>query len=84
MALVLLHQNIQNFVARLREDFRGSERDRTLLLARFILARINDTTFTDAQMQAVFGVTATKWTQIKSKMNAAVTASNTLLAYVGE
>lgn len=84
MALVLLHQNVQDFAARLREGYRSSERETTLILARFVIASINNGTFTDAQLQALFGVTATKWGQIKSRMTALVTAGNTLLAAVGE
>lgn len=84
MALILLHQNIQDFAARLREDYRTSERDRTLLLARFIVARVQDGTFTDAQMQAAFAKTSANWTTLKNRMISLISAGNSLLAAVGE
>lgn len=84
MALILLHQNVSDFVSRLREDYRGSEKDRTLLLALFVIARIQDGTFTDGQLRIAFGLTSTQWNALKTKMINLIAAGNAVASAAGE
>lgn len=84
MALLLKHQTAQRFVARFREEYRNADRDRLVQLARFILSRIQAGDITDAQCRTAFGLNATQWNALKTKMQSFVTAQNTVLSAVGE
>jgi hypothetical protein len=84
MALLLKHQTAAQFVARFREAFRNSERERCVQLARFVIARIQSGDLTETQVRNAFGLTVTQWNALKTKMNNWITAHNTLQAAVGE
>jgi hypothetical protein len=84
MALLLKHQTAAEFVARFREAYRNSDRERLVQLARFVLARIAAGDITDAQCRNAFGLNATQWTALKTKMTNLVTAANTVKSAVGE
>jgi hypothetical protein len=84
MALLLKHQTPQEFVARFREAYRNSDRERLVQLARFILSKLSAGDITDAQCRNAFGLNATQWTNIKTKMQGYVTAANTVQSAVGE
>jgi hypothetical protein len=84
MALLLKHQTAAQFVARFREAYRNSERERCVQLAKFVIARIQAGDLTDTQVRNAFGLTTTQWNTLKTKMNNRITAWNTLQAAVGE
>ena len=84
MALLLKHQTAAQFVARFRAAYRNSERERCVQLAKFVIARIQSGDLTDTQVRNAFGLTATQWNTLKTKMNNRITAWNTLQSAVGE
>ena len=67
-----------------REAYRNLEKDELVPYAQWILNRIAGGDFTDAQVQAAFGLTAAQWTTLKDKMQTFIDARNTLDAAVGE
>ena len=84
MALLLKHQTAEQFVTRLREAYRNSERERLVLIAKWLLARIQAGDITDAQCRTAFGLSVTQWNALKTKMTNAVTAYTTVQAAQGE
>jgi hypothetical protein len=84
MALLLKHQTAAQFVARFREAYRNSERERCVQLGKFVIARIQSGDLTETQVRNAFGLTTTQWNTLKTKMNNRITAWNTLQAAVGE
>lgn len=84
MALLLKHQTVEQFVIKFREAYRSSEQDKNVMLGEFIIAKIQAAEITDAQCQKAFGKTAGQWNALKAKMNARITARQTLRSAVGE
>ena len=84
MALLLKHQTVQQFVARVREAYRNREREELVKIARWILAALNRGDITDAQCRTAFGLNTTQWNAAKTKMTNMVNASNTIQGAVGE
>lgn len=84
MALILKHQTAQEFVARFREAYRNGERERLVQLARFIISRIAAGDITDAQCRTAFGLNATQWSNLKTKMQNFINAADTVRGAVGE
>ena len=84
MALLLKHQTAAQFIARFREAYRNSDRERCIQLARFVLSRIQAGDLTDAQVRSAFGLTTVQWNNLKTKMNNWITAENAVKAAVGE
>lgn len=84
MAILLKHQTPEQFIARLREAYRNSERERLVLIAKWLLARIQAGDVTDAQCRTAFGLNTTQWNTLKTKMTNAVTAWNAVQAAQGE
>ena len=84
MALVLKHQTTTEFVARVRSAYRDGDPTTLVKIARFIIARIQAGDLTDAQCSTAFGLNATQWTTLKTKMTNLVTADNTVNSAVGE
>ena len=84
MALLLKHQTPEQLVARVREAYRNSERERVVLIARFIIARIQALDITDAQCRTAFGLNAGQWTSLKARMQNHVNAANAVASAIGE
>lgn len=84
MALILKHQTVQAFVARVREAYRNGERERLVQIARFIITRIAAGDITDAQCRNAFGLNSAQWNTLKTKMNNLIAASDTVRGAVGE
>lgn len=84
MALLLKHQTASQFIARFREAYRNSERERCIQLARFVISRIQAGDLTDTQVRNAFGLNVTQWNAFKTKMNSWITAQNTVRSAVGE
>ena len=84
MPLILRHQSLADFRARLRADMRDSSGGRTVHLADRIMAMIQDGDLTDAELRAAFGRTPAQWAALKNKFNTLVNARRTLRGAVGE
>lgn len=68
MALVLQHATLAQLGATFRERFRSSEGAETARLARWLLGRIQDGTFTETQVRTFFGLTLAEWNTLKTKI----------------
>ncbi len=68
MALLLVHQTQQEFIQRLVQAYRESIKERTILIARFILNKITNGDLTDNQVRNAFNLTTLQWTALKTKM----------------
>ncbi len=84
MALLLKHQTSDQFITRFRAAYRNAERDRVIVLGRFILARIAAADITDAQCRAAFGLNTTQWSALKTKIQNWITADNSVKSAIGE
>lgn len=84
MALLLKHQTAAQFIARFREAYRISDRERCVQLAKFVIARIQAGDLTETQVRTAFGLNTTQWNALKTKMNSWISAYNTLQAATGE
>lgn len=84
MALLLKHQTVSQFVARVREAYRNGERERLVQIAKFLITSIQSGDLTDAQCRAAFGLNTTQWNNLKTKMQNLITAHSTVQSAVGE
>lgn len=84
MAILLKHQTPSQFVARLREAYRQSDKERTAQIARWILAKLQTGDVTDAQLRTAFGLTTAQWNTLKTKMTNLRNAQNLLKTGTGE
>jgi hypothetical protein len=84
MALVLKHQTVAAFVARVRAAYRHGDTDTLLKVARFLTARIQAGDITAAQVRAAFGLSAAQWTALRDKMLALVAADDVVKSSKGE
>lgn len=84
MAILLKHQTVEAFVARVRAAYRDGNTDVLLKVARFLVARIQAGDITTAQVRTAFGLNSTQWTTLRNKMQALIDADNTVKSAVGE
>ena len=84
MALVLKHQTVEQFVARVRAAYRDGNSELLVKIARFIIARLQAGDITDAQCRTAFGLNVTQWNNLKTKMNNLITADNAVRSAAGE
>ena len=84
MAIILKHQTVEAFVARVRAAYRDGNPEVLVKIARFIIARIQAGDITEAQCRTAFGLNTTQWTALKTKMQNLITASNSVASAVGE
>jgi hypothetical protein len=84
MALLLKHQTVEAFVARVRAAYRDGSPERVVAIARFIVARVQSGDITVAQVRAAFGLTSTQWTALRTKMENLIAADNAVKSAVGE
>ena len=68
MALVLKHATLAQLGAAFRERFKASEGVETARLAKWLLERIQDGTFTETQVRTFFGLNLTQWNTLKTKI----------------
>jgi hypothetical protein len=61
MALLLKHQTAAQFVARFREAYRNSERERCVQLGKFVIARIQSGDLTETQVRNACGLTTSHY-----------------------
>jgi len=84
MALILKHQTVEAFVAKVRAAYRDGNPEVLVKIARFIIARIQAGDITDAQCRNAFGLNTTQWNNLKTKMQNLITADNAVKSAVGE
>ena len=63
----LKHQTRDEFLNRLREDYRNSSGERTVYLASFISKGLSSGDLTDAEVRAKFG--STGWADVRTRLN---------------
>ena len=68
MPLQLKYATGQQLADAFREEYRTSSRERCARLATWLLARIDDGTWTDTQVRNAFGLTLAQYTTFKTKL----------------
>ena len=84
MALVLRHATNAQLAAAFRERYRAATGLEAGRLARWLLNRIADGTWTDAQVRSAFGLNATQYTTLKSRLTTRATRYDAVMADAGE
>lgn len=84
MALILQHQTLAQFAARLRQRYKNANREESARFAKWILDHLEAGDFTDAQIRNAFGLTAGQWTTLKAKMTTRRTNYEAVQAAAGE
>jgi hypothetical protein len=84
MALILKHQTVEAFVARVRAAYREGNSERLVAIARFIVARVQAGDITVAQVRNAFGLTSAQWTTLRTKMENLIAADNAVKSATGE
>lgn len=79
-----VYQTKAEFAARFRAAYKVASRDDLARLAYWLIERINDGTFTDAQVQNAFGLTAQQYTAMKARAQTLHDDWAVVLAAVGE
>lgn len=68
MALTLRYATAAQLAAAFRERYQNSSREDCARLAAWLLARIDDGTWTDVQVRNAFGLTTPQYTAMKTRM----------------
>lgn len=68
MALLLKHQTVEAFVARVREAYRDGDSDTLVKVARFLISRVQAGDLTELQIRNAFGMNVSQWNTLKAKM----------------
>jgi len=84
MPLQLRHATGAQLAAAFRERFREATGLEAGRLSRWLLDRIADGTWTDAQVRAAFGLTTTQYNQLKTRLTTRATRYDAVLADAGE
>lgn len=84
MSLNLKHATKTQLANAFRERYRNSSQVECARMATWLLNRIDDGTFTDAQVQSAFGLSAGQYTQMKNRFTNLRTAYNAVIAAQGE
>lgn len=84
MAIILKHQTVEAFVARVRAAYREGNPDALVKIARFLIARVQSGDVTESQIKTAFGLNQTQWNTLKAKMQNLITADNAVKSAVGE
>ena len=84
MALILKHQTVEAFTARVREAYRDGDPERLVKIARFLIARVQAGDITETQIRNAFGMNQTQWNSLKAEMQALINADNAVKSAVGK
>lgn len=84
MALVLRHATGAQLAAEFRKRYREATGLEAGRLARWLLDRITDGTWTDAQVRAAFGLTVTQYNQLKTRLETKAARYDAVMQDVGE
>lgn len=81
---VLHHQTVAELAARFRQEYRTASKERLAKLAYWLIERINDGTFTDAQVRNVFNLSVAQYSVLKARATALHDAEAAIRAAEGE
>lgn len=84
MALVLRHATGAQLAAEFRKRYREATGLEAGRLARWLLDRITDGTWTDAQVRNAFGLTVTQYNNMKTRMETKASRYYAVIADAGE
>lgn len=84
MALVLRHATGAQLAAEFRRRYREATGIEAGRLARWLLNRIADGTWTDAQVRGAFGLTVTQYNNMKTRMETKAARYDAVIADAGE
>lgn len=84
MALQLKYASLQQLGEAFRERYRDSTGMETARLARWLVRRIQDGTFTQAQVRNFFNLTQQQWDTLRAKMEDWQTKLDSIDAAGGE
>jgi len=84
MPLALRHATGAQLAAAFRERFRNATGLEAGRLARWLLSRINDGTWTDAQVRAAFGLNVTQYNALKTRLETRAARYDAVMQDVGE
>ena len=84
MALILQHQSVEAFVARVRAAYREGSPETVIKISSYLTSRVQSGDITSAQVRSAFGLTAAQWTTLRDKMLALVAAANAVRTATGE
>ena len=84
MALVLKHATLTQLGQAFRERYKNATREECARLAKWLLARVQDGTFTEAQVRAFFGLSVAQWNDLKTRMQALIAHYDAVQAAQGE
>ena len=84
MALSLRYATLAQLGAMFRIRFQKSKGAETARLSKWLLARIADATFTEAQVRNFFNLTVPQWTALKTKLETLVLNHDQVTAAQGE
>ena len=83
MALLLKHQTVEQFVAKVRAAYRDGNPETLVKISRFLIARVQAGDITEAQIRTAFGMNQTQWNSLKAQMQALINADNAVQSAVG-
>lgn len=84
MPLALRHATSAQLAAAFRERFRAATGLEAGRLSRWLLNRIADGTWTDAQVRAAFGLTTTQYNALKTRLETRAARYGAVMQDVGE
>lgn len=84
MALSLRHATGAQLAAAFRERYRDATGLDAGRLSRWLLDRIGDGTWTDAQVRNTFGLTAAQYTALKTRLETRAARYDAVIADAGE
>ena len=84
MALVLKHATLAQLGQAFRERYRNATREECARLAKWLLARVQDGTFTEVQVRNFFGLSVAQWNDLKTRMQALIAHYDAVQAAQGE
>jgi hypothetical protein len=80
----IVQQTAAQFLARLREKYRGATREEAARIARWIVRRIDAGHVTEAQLRNAFNLSVAEWNTLEAKMRTLASRLDDLESAVGE
>lgn len=68
MSLLLKHQTAAQFISRVRERYRNAFWEELIIIARWVLNKLESGDITDSQCRNAWNKTILEWTALKTKM----------------
>ena len=84
MPITLRHATLAQLGTAFRERFQKAQGIEAGRLSRWLLNRIADGTFTDAQVRAFFGLNVTQYNQLKTRLETRAARYDAVIANSGE